>query len=155
MKTVKLKHRLRLLWCLVILQCIGKHLTALKTSLPPQLQEQRLGQGAQAGGGWELLGSPSISRMGLGPCWMMLTHALHALHAQLAPLLEERSMWQDFKSAEGKRYEIGRPWSHQHPDHRVQTDSWRNFSLSCSTAVWGHVLSLAFTWFALVFHMLF
>lgn len=92
MKTVKLKHRLRLLWCLVILQCIGKHLTALKTSLPPQLQEQRLGQGAQAGGGWELLGSPSISRMGLGPCWMMLIHALHALHAQLAPLLEERSM---------------------------------------------------------------
>lgn len=92
MKTEKLKLRLRLLWCLIILQCMRKHLAALKTSLPPQLQEQGLGQGAQAEGGWELLGSPSISRLGLGPCWMMRTHALYTLHAQLAPLLEERSM---------------------------------------------------------------
>lgn len=90
MKTEKLKYRPRLLCCLVILQCMRKHLRTLKVSLPPQLQG--LGQGAQAGAGWELLGSPAISRIGLGPCWMMLTHALYTLHAQLVPLLEERSM---------------------------------------------------------------
>lgn len=90
MKTEKLKSRLRLLCCLVILQCMRKHLTTLETSLPPQLQGQ--GQGAQVGRGWELLGCPAISRMGLELCWVMLTHVLYTLHAQLAPLLEERSM---------------------------------------------------------------
>lgn len=91
MKTEKLRHRLRLLCCLVILQCMRKQLTTLKTSLPPQLQEQGLGQGVQAGGGWEPLGSPSVSRMGLGACCTVLTHALYPLHVQLTSLLEERS----------------------------------------------------------------
>lgn len=39
-----------------------KLLTALKTSMPPHLREQGLGQGAQARGAQELLGSPLVSR---------------------------------------------------------------------------------------------
>lgn len=45
------------------------------------------------GGGWELLGSPSVSRMGLGPCGAVLTHAPYCLRAP-GPRArrEERSM---------------------------------------------------------------
>lgn len=55
--------------------------------MPPQLQGTRAGSGSSGRGDWELLESPSICRMGLGPCWMMLTYTLYTLLAQLAPLL--------------------------------------------------------------------